>query len=91
MTVLEPLKVTIENYPHDTQLTQRRVKGSHVIYFDKVDFNEVSALSFLSFSFSFVWFCYFTFLFKANGTHTHTRELRGEIRYIHLFKYQNIY
>ena len=54
MTVLEPLKVTIENYPHDTQLTQRRVKGSHVIYFDKVDFNEVSALSFLSFSFSFV-------------------------------------
>ena len=83
MAVLEPLKVTIENYPHDARVElsvpnfpSDESKGSHVIYFDKVvyidaiDFNEVSALSFLSFSFSFD--IVYTCLFNANGTHTET-------------------
>jgi glutaminyl-tRNA synthetase len=55
MAVLEPLKVTIENYPYDGPLEisvpnfpTDESKGSHNIYFDKVvyidasDFQEVN-------------------------------------------------
>lgn len=54
MAVLEPLKITIENYPHDSKVEVQvpnfpndESKGSHTVFFDKVvyidscDFHEV--------------------------------------------------
>lgn len=58
MTVLEPLKITIENYPHSSatnisvpDFPNKPELGSHeivfdkVIYIDKNDFMEVSAVA----------------------------------------------
>lgn len=55
MAVLEPLKVTIQNYPHDSKIEVTapnfpadESKGSHVVHFDRVlyidssDFIEVN-------------------------------------------------
>ena len=54
MALMEPLKVTIENYPHDSKIEVTAAnfpadesKGSHVVSFDKIvyidscDFVEV--------------------------------------------------
>ena len=58
MAVLEPVKVTIENYPHDAKIELQvpnfpndESKGSHLVFFDKIcyidscDFQEVFSLS----------------------------------------------
>ena len=58
MAVIEPLKVTIENYPFESKIElsipnfpNDESKGSHMVYFDKVvyidasDFIEVINLS----------------------------------------------